>query len=92
MKINPYIRFINLINDGGQKVPCVELGAVSSPFKVQITNEEIRFMQEETKVAYINNQALNIDRAVVDNEFEVGGLEWKVRSNGNVGILWKGDE
>lgn len=76
--------------------PCIELGETDSEFKLLITNTRIMFMEGTIIPAYINNQALNINKAVV-NELEVhdaekssGGFVWKVRSNGNMGLVWKG--
>lgn len=76
--------------------PCIELGEKDSEFKLLITNTRIMFMEGTIVPAYISNQALNINKAVV-NELEIhdsdkssGGFVWKVRSNGNMGLVWKG--
>lgn len=70
--------------------PCIELGEGNSDFKVQITNTEIRFMDGSTVPASINNKALNIGKAVIEEELKQGGFTWIARSNGNLGLLWKG--
>ena len=69
--------------------PCIELGQRDSDFKMVITNTRILFLEGDTIPAYINNQALNIDKAVIDNELQIGGFVWKKRANGNVGLMWK---
>lgn len=70
--------------------PCIELGATDSVFKVVITNTEIRFMEGSNKPAYINNQSMFIKKAVIEEELQQGEFVWKARSNGNLGLVWKG--
>lgn len=88
--------------------PCITLGQKAkdenesgefkgSDFKVLITNTEIRFMEGSTTPASISNQALNIEKAVVDellmkNEKVKGEFIWSVRANGNLGLIWKEGE
>lgn len=70
--------------------PCIELGDTNSEFKVVITNTAIRFMEGSNVPAYINNQSLFINRAVIEEELEQGEFAWKARANGNLGLIWKG--
>ena len=70
--------------------PCIELGERDSDFKVIITNTRILFAQGATIPAHITNELLHIDRAVVKNELQQGGFAWKARTNGNLGLVWKG--
>lgn len=70
--------------------PCIELGEADSDFKLLITNTRILFMEGGVTPAYITNQSLNIEKAVVKEELQQGGFVWKVRSNGNLGLMWKG--
>lgn len=70
--------------------PCIELGEKDSDFKLVITNTKIQFMEGTTIPAYINNQSLYINKAVVEEELQQGGFVWKARSNGNLGLIWKG--
>lgn len=70
--------------------PCIELGEGDSDFKLLITNTRIMFMECSSVPAYINNQSLFIKKAVVEEEMQQGGFVWKVRSNGNMGLMWKG--
>lgn len=81
--------YVRVIEENGQ--PCIELGESDSDFKVKITNTDIKFMEGSTVVAYISNQALNIEKAVIKEELQVGGFALKKRSNGNVGFMWKGE-
>ena len=70
--------------------PCIELGESDSEFKLRITNTQIVFMEGSSVVAYINNQTLHIKKAVIEEELQQGKFVWKARSNGNLGLIWKG--
>ena len=70
--------------------PCIELGESDSEFKMRITNTRILFMEGSNIVAHISNQSLHIKKAVIEEELQQGGFVWKVRSNGNMGLVWKG--
>ena len=73
--------------------PCIELGKSDNPFKVRITNTSIDFMQGSSRIAYIDNQSLYIERAVIKNELQIGdgsGFIWKKRNNGHLGLRWVG--
>lgn len=70
--------------------PCIELGESENNFKLRITNTEIQFVDGSTIPAYISNQKLMIEQAEVKEEMQFGGFVWKIRSNGNMGLIWKG--
>lgn len=70
--------------------PCIELGETDSDFKLLITNTRIMFMEGTGVPAYINNQSLFINKAVIEEELQQGEFVWKARSNGNLGLIWKG--
>lgn len=72
--------------------PCIELGESDSDFKLIITNTRIMFMEGSSVPAYINNQSLHITKAVIEEEIQQGQFVWKVRQNGNLGLMWKGAE
>lgn len=72
--------------------PCIDLGSADSAFKVRITNTDIQFMESSTVPASISNQALNIGKANVEDELQFGGFAWTKRTNGNMGLMWKGDD
>jgi hypothetical protein len=71
--------------------PCIELGESDSNFKLIITNTRIMFMEDSDVPAYINNQSLNIKKAVIEEELRQGNFVWRIRDNGNMGLVWKGD-
>lgn len=70
--------------------PCIELGESDSDFKLLITNTRMLFMEGSNIIAYITNQSLHINKAIIEEELQQGGFVWKVRSNGNMGLSWKG--
>ena len=70
--------------------PCIELGESDSEFKLRITNTRMIFTEGSKILAYFNNQSLHITKAVIEEELQQGGFVWKVRSNGNMGLMWKG--
>ena len=72
--------------------PCIELGEADSDFKLLITNTRIMFMEGTGVPAYINNQSLFIKRSIIEEELQQGEFVWKARSNGNLGLTWKGGE
>ena len=70
--------------------PCIELGKKGSNFKVRITNSNIQFLDGDVVPAEINNQMLNIGKAVVNDELQFGNFKFKKRDNGNMGLTWVG--
>lgn len=70
--------------------PCIELGETDSNFRLLITNTRILFMEGTGVPAYISNQSLYITKAVIKEELQQGEFTWKARSNGNLGLIWKG--
>jgi hypothetical protein len=70
--------------------PSIELGETDSDFKMIITNTKILFMEGSGIPAYVSNQSLYIKKAVIEEELQQGGFMWKVRSNGNMGLIWTG--
>lgn len=73
--------------------PCIELGKSDNPFKVRITNTSIDFMEGSSRIAYIDNQTLYIQRAVIQNELQIGegtGFIWQKRANNHLGLRYTG--
>lgn len=70
--------------------PCIELGETDSDFKLRITNTQVVYTEGSTVLAYFTNQSMHIKKAVIEEELQQGGFVWKVRSNGNMGLVWKG--
>lgn len=89
------VRDLGILNDyvkigTYEEEPCIELGESDSDFKLLITNTRIMFMEGGNVPAYINNQSLHIQKAVIEEELRQGSFVWKIRSNGNLGLVWKG--
>ena len=81
-----------------QDEPCIELGESDSDFKLLITNTRIMFMNGENELTYINTNGLVTKSIEVENEIKMdtpkdatvkGQWVWKVRANGNLGLMWK---
>lgn len=73
--------------------PCIELGKEGNPFKVRITNTSVDFMDGSSRIAYVSNKALYIERAIIKDELQIGeseGFVWKRRTNGHLGLRWIG--
>ncbi len=71
--------------------PCIELGESDSDFKLVITNTRILFMEGSSVPAHVTNQSLHITKAVIEEEIQQGEFVWKIRQNGNMGLMWKGE-
>lgn len=71
--------------------PCIELGEKDSDFKLIITNTRILFMEGSSTPAHITNESLHITKAVIEEEIQQGEFVWKVRQNGNMGLMWRGE-
>lgn len=72
--------------------PCIELGETDSEFKVFITNTKILFVEGSGELAYFSNQSLYVKKVVVEEELQQGQFVWKVRANGNLGLMWVGGD
>ena len=72
-----YIHFV----DGS-----IVLGEEESPFKLQITNERISFLQEDAEVAYINNNKLFINDAQFVNSLKIGNWEYIIEQDGGLSL------
>lgn len=82
--------YINMMTDETGS-PCIELGKAGNNFKLRITNSSVDFIDGTTKVAYVSNQVLYIERTIIKDEMQIGegtGFIWKRRSNGNLGLRW----
>lgn len=78
--------------------PYIELGrsdveGEEFDFRVRITNTSMDFMQGTSRIAYVSNNMLYIEKSLIKNELQIGegtGFVWKKRSNGNMGLRWVG--
>lgn len=70
--------------------PCIELGEADSDFKLRITNTRMMFVEGSNELAHFDNHSMYIQKVVIEDELQQGNFVWKTRSNGNVGLVWKG--
>lgn len=78
--IGQYMQF----NDDG-----LTLGATTSIFKTVIDNRGMYFKEEDTTVAYINNNQLYINNAIVNNALKFGNFFFRPRNDGGVSLVYK---
>lgn len=89
--INGRTKYITADDKGPGGSPRIVLGDTSSPFKVEITNQSINFLQNGEVIAYANGTAFFNLRTVVQQDVQIGlgpGFIWKTRESGNMGLTW----
>lgn len=92
-KLNNYddkIKLDTYVNENGETEPSIEFSENSTDFKIIITNKRILFQEGGQTPTYIYNNTLVTENIEVKQELKQGGWVWKVRSNGNLGLSWKG--
>lgn len=72
--------------------PLIELGEEDSDYKVRIKNTGIELTSGVDAPAVIESDKMKIKNAYVEEELGFGGFVLKKRENGNVGLLWKGED
>lgn len=70
--LDAYNQFFTFDNTG-MTMKAKNLNGQISEFSTKLTNNELGFYQGENKVAYINNNQLNISKAEITNGMVVGG-------------------
>lgn len=84
------IKLDTYVNENGETEPCIEFSENSTDFKIIITNKRILFQEGGQTPTYIYNNTLVTENIEVKQELRQGGWAWEVRSNGNLGLSWKG--
>ena len=96
-QLNTYNQYFSFDEDGIIMTAKSSSGEISE-FKTKLTNTELGFYQGENKVAYINDNQLNISKAEITNGLKVtgtqntpailsiGGFSLVVESNGSLSI------
>lgn len=74
-----YIRFID-----GEIWLGKEPDEGEDDFKVVISNERVRFLQNNIEIAYLSNKMLYITDAKITNRLEIGNFAFYPRSNGSL--------
>ena len=80
-----YIRFVD-----GEIWLGKDPEANEDDFKVVISNERIRFLQNNVEVAYISNDQLYITNARIIERLEIGDFAFFPRDNGNMTLRYIG--
>lgn len=83
--IEEYIRF---------KGALIELGKVGNSFTAELSNEELAFLENGQKIAYISNQSLVITNAEIKNKLSLGNetrgwFDFIPRQTGNLSLVWR---
>ena len=75
-----------------QTEPSIDLGETDTGFRLKITNTRILFTDGSDNLVEINSKdkSLDIGKARIKSELQMGGFVWQARSNGNLGLIWKG--
>jgi hypothetical protein len=96
-QLNIYNQYFSFDEDG-LTMTAKNLSGQISEFKTKLTNTDLGFYQGENKVAYINNNQLNISKAEITNglsitgtqyappTLSIGGFSLVVESNGSLSI------
>lgn len=72
----------------------VEFSAFGDQFKIQISNQQIQFLEGNQIAAWIGSQTLHINRAEIQNELYFGQFMWAQHGPTgykSMGLMWKGD-
>lgn len=75
--IQKYIRFV----DGH-----IIIGVSGNPFSLDIGNDRISFMQNNSEIAYISNHEFYITSGIITQNLRIGNFEFRPRSNGNLSL------
>lgn len=72
----------------------ITLGKLNSPFIAKLGNQELAFMQDGVKVAYISNNKLYVTDADIRNKLTIGNdtngyFDFIPRQNGNLSLKWR---
>lgn len=67
----------------------MELGKAGNNFSTHITNNELAFVENGRKVAFINNSNLFITKAEVTDTLAINNWKWEQRPNGNLALKWR---
>lgn len=66
------------------------LGETGSPFKAQLDNIQLAFVQNGNIVAYVSNNKLYITNAEITDNLQIGKYQWITQSDGRMSLKWVG--
>lgn len=76
--------------DLGDSTPSIELSEGDSDFKQIVTNNKAVFLDGTTERTKIDRYGVTSTHVTAEEDMSVGGFIFKKRSNGNLGLMWKG--
>lgn len=74
--------------------PYIQLSAEGSDFAIRVSNSQIDFKRGNSTPAWINNQQLHIEQAVIEDELRFGKFVWAQHGSGtdkSMGLMWQGE-
>lgn len=66
------------------------LGETGSPFKAQLDNTQLAFVQNGNVVAYVSNNKLFISNGQIVDNLQIGNYQWITQSDGRMSLKWVG--
>ena len=89
--LSDYIKLGSYLDpDTGLSGPSIELSDGDSDFKQITTSTKTVFMDGSVERTKIDKYGVSSTNVVAENQLTVGGFLWSRRSNGNLGLMWKG--
>lgn len=86
-KVNQFDAHMRFSADGFVEIFATENGQ-KGRFSTQITNKKLSFKDNETEVAYVSNQELNINKAVIKDSMKIGKFAIKPSGSSTGGIVF----
>lgn len=89
-KVTAYFNFEEINGE-----PHLSLGTTKNGFKAVYTNQGLHLLAGnslEEPHTYVDYDTLNIQRAILHKDMQIGDFLLKSRANGNVGFSWRGGD
>lgn len=86
-KVNQFDAHMRFSADGFVEIFATENGQ-KGRFSTQITNKKLSFKDNEVEVAYVSNQELNINKAVIKDSMKIGKFAIKPSGSSTGGIVF----
>lgn len=86
-KVNQFDAHMRFSADGFVEIFATENGQ-KGRFSTQITNKKLSFKDNEVEVAYVSNQELNINKAVINDTMKIGNFAIKPSGSSTGGIVF----
>lgn len=86
-KVNQFDAHMRFSADGFVEIFATENGK-KGRFSTQITNKKLSFKDNDVEVAYVSNQELNINKAVINDTMKIGNFAIKPSGSSTGGIVF----